>query len=72
MKLEIHNSGRQKCTICKRYIPKHIQRISIEHIGRYGREKSIRICGLCILNFSKDLNIEGIKEWEKFIMVDEL
>lgn len=75
VKMELHNNGKQKCSICKLTIPGNILRLSIDYKSRYG-PKQIRICSKCILKLNQKVkvakNMKNIKAWEKNIMVKEL
>jgi len=69
--LEKHNNSRQICSICGRSIPKYIQRVSLSYSSKFGCSYK-RICSLCILELSKELDLKSIEEWKDKMMVEEL
>jgi hypothetical protein len=69
--LETAENNRQMCSICGRTIPKDVQRISLSYRSRYGTGYK-RICGLCILTYSRKVNKKPLKKWMDKLIVDEL
>jgi hypothetical protein len=72
MKLDKHDNGRQKCTFCGRFIPKDIDRLSFSYSGPNGRTGYNRVCGLCIIELSKEVDKKPLKEWKRKIALEEL
>ena len=69
--LKIANTGQEKCSVCGRTIPKDVQRISFPYNTRYGVSYK-RVCALCILKLSKDVNKKPIKKWKEMLVLKEL
>jgi len=69
--LEVHTNSRCVCSICGRCIPKDVERISLGYRGAYSYNYK-RICGLCILELSKELDLKSVEEWKDKMMVEEL
>jgi hypothetical protein len=62
-----------RCTKCKRNIPKGVQRlqifVSITYDGRITRKN---ICGLCLLEITKELNKDEAEQWQSTLVADKL
>ena len=69
--LKTHTNNREECSLCKRKIPKDVERVSFLYRSRYSYSHK-RICGLCILKLSTLLDLKSVNEWKEKIMVEEL
>jgi len=69
--LSVADSGRQKCSLCHRTIPKNVQRLSVSYNTRYG-SAYIRVCGLCLIKAGKHVNDSALDEWGKELMLEEI
>jgi len=71
MNLEKAEVGNQKCSGCKRTIPRDVERISFPYTTRYG-VSYIRICSLCLLELSKRIDKKPINKWKQKLIIDAL
>jgi len=62
-RLEIADTNRQRCSICKKCIPKEVERLNIGHRSDYGTISQRRVCGLCIIETYKKLHKAPVKKW---------
>lgn len=60
--------GRQKCSLCGESIPKEVDRLSFGYKTRFGHSY-IRLCGLCLIRASNQVDKKSLKEWAKKIVV---
>jgi len=61
-KLETSDTNRQKCYVCKKCIPKEVERLNVPY-DVMGTIHYKRICGLCIINVYKKLNKRPVNNW---------
>ena len=71
-KLILGENGRQKCSFCKKTIPKDIPRISSEFSTQMGTTGYKRICFRCILKWYYQIDSKTRTKIEEHIVEEKL
>ncbi len=65
-------NDKQKCSMCGRWIPKEVERISLSYYGSYGGNNHKRICGLCLSQLYEVLDKKAVENWKLKLITNEL
>ena len=69
--LDTYVNNRHKCTVCRRTIPKDVDRLNFSYRTQWGYSH-IRLCSFCIEQLYLVLNKSPLEEWKQKIMVEEI
>jgi hypothetical protein len=69
-RMEKADNDDEACGICARKIPRDVHRLSVELscccIPQF------RMCGLCMLRLSRDLNMKAVNKWARSVAAQEI